>query len=299
MRFVIVTGMSGAGKDTALRFLEDMDYFCVGNLPIPLIKPFAEISVDGKSSEMNKIAITVDVRSGSMLEGVEQALRDIEKAGIKYEILYLDASDETLIKRYKESRRPHPMAEPGGRVEDGIAYERRRTAFLKNRADFIIDTSQLLTRELKAEMNRIFLQGKSYKNLYVSIVSFGFKYGIPSDADLVFDVRFLPNPYYDVNLRPFTGLDENIRNFVMSSAESGIFLDKLEDMLRFLIPNYVKEGKNQLVVAIGCTGGRHRSVTLAQGIYERLKKEPDYGIRIEHRDMARDLVKKQSDYEVN
>ena len=234
-----------------------------------------------------------------MLEGVEQALRDIEKAGIKYEILYLDASDETLIKRYKESRRPHPMAEPGGRVEDGIANERRRTAFLKNRADFIIDTSQLLTRELKAEMNRIFLQGKSYKNLYVSIVSFGFKYGIPSDADLVFDVRFLPNPYYDVNLRPFTGLDENIRNFVMSSAESGIFLDKLEDMLRFLIPNYVKEGKNQLVVAIGCTGGRHRSVTLAQGIYERLKKEPDYGIRIEHRDMARDLVKKQSDYEVN
>ena len=148
-------------------------------------------------------------------------------------------------------------------------------------------------------MNRIFLQGKSYKNLYVSIVSFGFKYGIPSDADLVFDVRFLPNPYYDVKLRPFTGLDENIRNFVMSSAESGIFLDKLEDMLRFLIPNYVKEGKNQLVVAIGCTGGRHRSVTLAQGIYERLKKEPDYGIRIEHRDMARDLVKKQSDYEVN
>ena len=248
---------------------------------------------------MNKIAITVDVRSGSMLEGVEQALCDIEKAGIKYEILYLDASDETLIKRYKESRRPHPMAEPGGRVEDGIANERRRTAFLKNRADFIIDTSQLLTRELKAEMNRIFLQGKSYKNLYVSIVSFGFKYGIPSDADLVFDVRFLPNPYYDVNLRPFTGLDENIRNFVMSSAESGIFLDKLEDMLRFLIPNYVKEGKNQLVVAIGCTGGRHRSVTLAQGIYERLKKEPDYGIRIEHRDMARDLVKKQSDYEVN
>jgi UPF0042 nucleotide-binding protein len=276
-----------------------MDYFCVGNLPIPLIKPFAEISVDGKSSEMNKIAITVDVRSGSMLEGVEQALCDIEKAGIKYEILYLDASDETLIKRYKESRRPHPMAEPGGRVEDGIANERQRTAFLKNRADFIIDTSQLLTRELKAEMNRIFLQGKSYKILYVSVVSFGFKYGIPSDADLVFDVRFLPNPYYDVNLRPFTGLDENIRNFVMSSAESGIFLDKLEDMLRFLIPNYVKEGKNQLVVAIGCTGGRHRSVTLAQGIYERLKKEPDYGIRIEHRDMARDLVKKQSDYEVN
>ena len=155
MRFVIVTGMSGAGKDTALRFLEDMDYFCVGNLPIPLIKPFAEISVDGKSSEMNKIAITVDVRSGSMLEGVEQALCDIENAGIKYEILYLDASDETLVKRYKESRRPHPMAEPGGRVEDGIANERRRTAFLKNRADFIIDTSQLLTRELKAEMNRI------------------------------------------------------------------------------------------------------------------------------------------------
>ena len=299
MRFVIVTGMSGAGKDTALRFLEDMDYFFFFILPIPMIKRFAEISVDGKSSEMNKIAITVDVRSGSMLEGVEQALCDIEKAGIKYEILYLDASDETLIKRYKESRRPHPMAEPGGRVEDGIANERRRTAFLKNRADFIIDTSQLLTRELKAEMNRIFLQGKSYKNLYVSIVSFGFKYGIPSDADLVFDVRFLPNPYYDVNLRPFTGLDENIRNFVMSSAESGIFLDKLEDMLRFLIPNYVKEGKNQLVVAIGCTGGRHRSVTLAQGIYERLKKEPDYGIRIEHRDMARDLVKKQSDYEVN
>ena len=286
MRFVIVTGMSGAGKDTALRFLEDMDYFCVGNLPIPLIKPFAEISVDGKSSEMNKIAITVDVRSGSMLEGVEQALRDIEKAGIKYEILYLDASDETLIKRYKESRRPHPMAEPGGRVEDGIANERRRTAFLKNRADFIIDTSQLLTRELKAEMNRIFLQGKSYKNLYVSIVSFGFKYGIPSDADLVFDVRFLPNPFYVDELKHKTGNDAEVRQYVCQGGDAEAFLEKVKDLLAFLIPRYCAEGKRQLMIGVGCTGGKHRSVTMANLLADSFSRSP-WPVSVLHRDIMR------------
>ena len=294
---VLVTGMSGAGKTTALKMLEDMGYFCVDNLPVPLIDKFVQLVREGGEGKTSGVAMGVDIRS-SEFSNLRNVLADLKEKGISFRVLFLDADDKTLVKRYKETRRSHPLAR-GGRVQDGLRKEREAVGFLKKDADYILDTSQLLTRELKAEMNRIFLQGKSYKNLYVSIVSFGFKYGIPSDADLVFDVRFLPNPYYDVHLRPFTGLDENIRNFVMSSAESGIFLDKLEDMLRFLIPNYVKEGKNQLVVAIGCTGGRHRSVTLAQGIYERLKKEPDYGIRIEHRDMARDLVKKQSDYEVN
>ena len=195
MRFVIVTGMSGAGKSTALKMLEDAEYFCVDNLPIPLVEKFAQLTADGTSGEIQKVAVGIDIRSGQALPDLQSVLEWMSINGICYEILFLDASDDVLVKRYKETRRSHPLA-GSERVDKGIAKERERLAFLKERASYIIDTSQLLTRELKAEIEKIFVQNQDYKNLFVTILSFGFKYGIPADSDLVFDVRFLPNPYY-------------------------------------------------------------------------------------------------------
>jgi len=298
MKIVIVSGMSGAGKSSALHFLEDAEYFCVDNLQISLIKPFAEISMDGSSAEITKIALGIDIRSGDQLDRLEGILKELENNGVKFEILFLDASDETLIKRYKETRRTHPLAGPNGRVEDGIALERKKMAILKKKADYIIDTSQLFTHDLKKEISRIFIQDKTFKNLYITVLSFGYKYGIPTDADLVMDVRFLPNPYYVDTLRTLTGNDRPVRDYVMSYSQSREFLDKFDGLLNFLIPNYISEGKNQLIIAIGCTGGRHRSVVLANAIYENLSRNTDYGIRIEHRDIGRDPIRKQSEYEV-
>ena len=286
MRLVIVTGMSGAGKTAALKMLEDMGFYCVDNLPIPLVGKFAEL-VQSSSGEVSCAALGIDVRSGDELAQLEGTLNDWNNIQFPYEILFLDASDDVLVKRYKETRRMHPLAE-SGRVEQGITLERERLGFLKKHADYIIDTSQLLTRELNAAIGDIFLGHQEYENIYLTILSFGFKYGIPSDADLVFDVRFLPNPYYLEELRPKTGNDPEIQQFVMKSPEAGEFLDKLEDMVRFLIPNYIKEGKNRLVIAIGCTGGKHRSVTLTNALYERLKKNQKYGLRVEHRDIDKD-----------
>ena len=284
MRLVIVTGMSGAGRTTALKMLEDAGYFCVDNLPVPFIEKFAELTASG-NSEITKVAIGVDVRSGKSLSELEEILERMTLHGLNYEILFLDASDEVLVKRYKETRRMHPLA-ASGRIEDGIVRERERLVFLKKHADYIIDTSKLLTRELKQELDKIFVQNRAFKNLMITVLSFGFKYGIPSDADLVFDVRFLPNPYYYEDLRKLTGNDQKIQDFVMGYDMAHVFLDKLEDMIRFLIPNYVLEGKNQLVIAVGCTGGKHRSVTLANKLYERLKKQSDYGVKLEHRDIG-------------
>lgn len=292
MRFVIVTGMSGAGKSTALRMLEDAEYFCVDNLPIPLIEKFAQLSIDGIYSEIQKVAIGVDIRNRNALGQLESVLQDMKKSNIRYEILYLEAQDPVLIKRYKETRRKHPLA-PYGRVEDGICKERVELAFLKKQADYIIDTSHLLTRELKAELDKIFVGNKEYKNLFISILSFGFKYGIPTDSDLVFDVRFLPNPYYVEELRALTGNDKEVFDFVMEDDASRTFLDKLEDMVRFLIPNYISEGKHQLIISIGCTGGKHRSVTLANALYQRLAGEDGYGLRVEHRDLQKDAIRKK------
>mgnify|MGYP001624066594 FL=1 len=288
MRLVIVTGMSGAGRTTALKMLEDAGYFCVDNLPVPLIEKFAELTASG-NSEITKVAIGVDVRSGKSLSELEEILERMTLHGLNYEILFLDASDEVLVKRYKETRRMHPLA-ASGRIEDGIVRERERLVFLKKHADYIIDTSKLLTRELKQELDKIFVQNRAFKNLMITVLSFGFKYGIPSDADLVFDVRFLPNPYYYEDLRKLTGNDQKIQDFVMGYDMAHVFLDKLEDMIRFLIPNYVLEGKNQLVIAVGCTGGKHRSVTLANKLYERLKKQSDYGVKLEHRDIGKDAA---------
>ena len=290
MRFVIVTGMSGAGRSTALRALEDAGYFCVDNLPISLIEKFSELIYPG-NTEVTKVALGIDIRSGKAFNELAATLEELTVAGVNYEILFLDSSDEVLVKRYKETRRTHPLAQ-NGRVADGIQEERKRLEFLKKQADYIIDTSNLLTRELKQELDKIFVQNKNFKNLVITVLSFGFKYGIPTDSDLVFDVRFLPNPYYFEELRKLSGNDKPVQDFVMGFEVSHRFLDKLIDMIQFLIPNYVLEGKNQLVISIGCTGGKHRSVTLANKLYERLRNNADYAVRIEHRDIEKDAVVK-------
>ena len=291
MRCVIVTGMSGAGKSTALKMLEDVGYFCVDNLPVQLIPKMADLlRVPG--SELNKAALGVDIRSGQSLDELAEVLGELDGAGMKYEILFLESSDNVLIKRYKETRCFHPLAGNDSRVDEGIQKERERILFLKKKADYLIDTSHMLTRELKRELNKIFVQNKEYKNLYISVLSFGFKYGIPPDADLVFDVRFLPNPYYIEELRPHSGNDRQVRDYVMDNKKAEIFLEKMTDLVEFLIPNYVQEGKTQLVIGIGCTGGKHRSVTLANELFEILSKNENYGIRIEHRDIGKDTVTK-------
>ena len=281
MRFVVVTGMSGGGKLTAIRFLEDMGYYCVDNLPVRLIDPFMEL-VSAPGSDVDKVVLGLDVRADKSFDNVEQVLAALKKKGYKYEILFMDASDEVLIKRYKETRRQHPVC-PSGRVEDGIAQERKILEQIKKDADYVIDTSGLLTRVLKEELIKIFVKDENYNSLMISIMSFGFKNGIPADADLVFDVRFLPNPFYVERLKKLTGNDKPVRDYVMSFPEAGQFMEKLEDMISFLIPGYVKEGKNQLVIAIGCTGGQHRSVTIANALAEKLRGG-DYGINLYHRD---------------
>ena len=290
MRIVIVTGMSGAGKSTVLKMFEDIGYYCVDNMPIALVEKFVELAVAG-NSDLKNIALGVDIRSGQAFAGFDAVLEHMSNAGVKYEILFLDCADAVLVKRYKETRRNHPLA-VGDRIDKGIALEREALAFLKKKSDYIIDTTTLLTRELRQEVERIFVQNEKYNNLFVTILSFGFKYGIPADADLVFDVRFLPNPYYVEKLKPLTGNDKPIQDYVMGCPQAVEFMDKLEDMINFLIPNYILEGKNSLVIAIGCTGGKHRSVTLANELYRRLS-DKDYGIKIEHRDIMLDSLRKK------
>ena len=290
MRFVIVTGVSGAGKTSALKMLEDAKYFFVYNLPIPLLEKFASLMPEIHGEDVQNVALGIDARSGRSLDELEIVLDRMKKAGNDFEILFLDAQDSVLVKRYKETRRSHPLA-MGGRVDDGIRMEREKMRFLKERADYIIDTSNLLTRELKQEIDRIFVDNQDFCNMMISVLSFGFKYGIPVDSDLVFDVRFLPNPYYVEGLRAKTGNDKEIQDYVMQFQEANVFLDKLEDMLEFLIPNYITEGKNQLVISIGCTGGKHRSVTLANELYKRLSGKKGYGLKIEHRDIGKDALR--------
>lgn len=290
MKFVILTGMSGAGKSSALKMMEDMGYYCVDNLPIPLIERFAELAYE-PASEMNKVALGIDIRNTKSLDEATKAIARLRENNMPCEILFLEAEDQVLVKRYKETRRSHPLAQ-GERVEAGISLEREKLAVLKSEADYIMDTSHLLTRELKAELERIFVKNQDFKSLMVSIVSFGFKYGIPTDSDLVFDVRFLPNPYYVEGLKYKNGNDIEIQQFVMQYPQAEEFLSKLEDMVTFLIPHYIDEGKNQLVISIGCTGGKHRSVTLANELYKRLSGKKEYGLRIEHRDIPKDAMRK-------
>lgn len=278
-----MTGMSGGGKSTALKMLEDAGYYCVDNLPVSLIEKFVELtSVPG--GEISKVALGLDARAGQSFEDVTKMLDRLRASGYKLEILFMEAADSVLIKRYKETRRIHPLALEG-RVEDGVEKERKLLYDIRKMADYVIDTTHLLTRELKEEVDRIFVENREYNNLMVTVLSFGFKYGIPTDADLVFDVRFLPNPFYIDELKAKTGQEEAVQNYVMSFPESEAFMEKLGDMIKFLIPYYVKEGKYRLVVAIGCTGGKHRSVTLAGELYKRMKNKGDYGVKLYHRDV--------------
>lgn len=283
MRFVIVTGMSGGGKSTALKMLEDAGFYCVDNLPVSLIETFMDL-IATPGSEITKVVLGVDVRADQSFEQATKIIRQLKEKGRKLEILFMDASENALIKRYKETRRVHPLAQDG-RVEDGVRREKKVLEQIRKSADYVIDTSNLLTRELNSELHRIFVENEEYNNLMVTLLSFGFKNGIPADADLVFDVRFLPNPFYLDELKPKTGNDKEVRDYVMSFDESKEFLDRLTDMISFLIPNYVKEGKNQLVIAIGCTGGQHRSVTLANELNERLRNQGGYGMKLFHRDI--------------
>lgn len=284
MRFVVVTGMSGGGKSTTLKMLEDAGYYCVDNLPVSLVEKFVEL-ITMPNSEIGKVALGLDVRSDQSFENTTRILEQLKKTHYSFEILFLEADENTLIKRYKETRRVHPLA-ADGRVEDGVRRERRILENVRKSADYVIDTSHLLTRELKEELDRIFVENGEYNNLMVTVMSFGFKYGIPVDADLVFDVRFLPNPFYIEQLKEKTGNDREVQQYVMGFEEAGIFMEKLADMIEFLIPNYVKEGKYSLVIAIGCTGGKHRSVTFANGLYRHIKERGSCGIKLYHRDVS-------------
>ena len=283
--------MSGAGKSTTLKMMEDMEFFCIDNMPIPLIPKLAEL-IAVPNGEISKVALGLDIRSGQNLKELDKILDQMDEHNISYEILFLDANDTTLIKRYKETRRSHPLA-GDGRVEQALQEERKAIQFLKDRASYILDTSRMLTRELKQELADIFMNNREYKNMYITVLSFGFKYGIPSDADLVFDVRFLPNPYYIEELRPLSGNDKPIQDYVMQNDAAKEFLGKLTDMISFLIPHYVSEGKSQLVIAVGCTGGKHRSVTLANALYDHLMVDDrTYGLKKEHRDIEKDAIVK-------
>lgn len=264
--------------------LEDAGYFCVDNLPIPLIPAFARLAVK-ESPNISRFALGIDIRNGQALDGAEQVFSELAREGYSYEILFLECSTQVLVKRFKETRRAHPLSGTD-RVDRGIEEERRRLAFLKSKANYILDTSQLLIRELKTQVDHIFVENGTYHNFFITILSFGFKYGIPADADLVFDVRFLKNPYYVPELKALTGETQAVRDYVLSSPMAPEFLDKLESMLLFLIPGYIEEGKNQLVVAIGCTGGKHRSVTVAHELGGRLSKT-EYGLKTDHRDIGR------------
>lgn len=286
MRLVIVTGISGAGKVTALKIFEDNGYYCVDNLPIDLIESFADI-LFGQTNEKNKVAIGVDIRSGKNLEKMSEVLKNMKAKEQNYEILFLDCNNNTLIKRFKETRRSHPMGDRDS-VENEINEERAKLEFLREQADYIIDTSNLLVKELRGEIEKIFVLNRDYRNLFVTIMSFGFKHGVPADCDLVFDVRFLPNPYYVPELKHKTGNQKEVQYYVLNSPVSHEFLNKLVDMIKFLIPNYIEEGKNQLVIGIGCTGGHHRSVTIANELYNQLNSsDASYGIRLSHRDIDR------------
>ena len=282
MRFVIVTGMSGGGKSTAMKMLEDAGYYCADNMPVPLIEKFMEL-LAMPDNGIQKVALGLDVRADQSFEDINQLVARLRET-YTFEIMFLEAADRVLLKRYKESRRVHPLSVDGD-LMSGIVRERALLASIKQAADYVIDTTNMLTRELKAELDRIFVNNRAYNSLMVNILSFGFKNGIPQDADLVFDVRFLPNPFYIDELKHKTGLDREVQDYVMGFPEANAFLDKLSDMVQFLIPNYIKEGKYQLVIGIGCTGGQHRSVTLAGELFGRLKDKGDYGLTLRHRDV--------------
>ena len=283
MRFVIVTGMSGGGKSTAMKMLEDAGYYCADNMPVPLIEKFMELLAMPDNGIL-KVALGLDVRADQSFEDVNQLVARLRET-YTFEILFLEAADSVLLKRYKESRRVHPLSVDGD-LMSGITRERALLASIKQAADYVIDTTNLLTRELKAELDRIFVSNQAYNSLMVNVMSFGFKHGIPQDADLVFDVRFLPNPFYVEDLRPLTGLDQGVSDYVFASPSAQELMEHLRGLMDFLLPHFVEEGKSALVIAVGCTGGRHRSVAVTHALCEYIQGL-GYAAGETHRDMTR------------
>ena len=285
MKIVIISGMSGAGKSSAVKAMEDAGFYCVDNMPPQLIPAFAEICKQ-TNGEIEKVGLVVDMRSGAMFGELFGALEKLKDANIEYEILFLEANDEVLISRYKQTRRSHPLSPDGG-VTEGIVKERELLSDIRLKAAYIIDTSSLTTLQLKEEVNKIFVSGCEYKSMVIKVESFGFKHGIPHDADLVFDVRFLPNPFYIPELKAKTGLNHEVSSYVFSFEQTNVFVKQLQDMVSFLIPHYMEEGKTELVIAIGCTGGKHRSVAIAECLYKFIS-QTDYRTVIKHRDYMKE-----------
>ncbi|EQE97757.1 P-loop ATPase family protein [Clostridioides difficile CD129] len=281
MKFVIVTGLSGSGKRETMRALEDMGFYCVDNLPPALITKFAELCYQPNSS-IDKVALGIDIRGRKFFEALHESLNYLEKENYEYEMVYLDCNDDVLLKRYKMTRRNHPLAKDM-QIPEGIKMERKIMEPLKELSTCIIDTTNMKPKDLKEEIKKIYSSGEDNPNLTISVVSFGFKHGILADADLVFDVRFLPNPYYVEELRAKTGDDKEVRDYVMNSKISEEFYVKLLDMIHFLVPQYIEEGKQHLVIGVGCTGGRHRSVTITNLIAEDLSNK-GYRVVKKHRD---------------
>ena len=286
MEFVIISGLSGAGKSKAASFMEDMDYFCVDNLPAPLIPKFAELGMAG-AGEYDRVALVTDIRAGSNFDLLFQALDALEAMKCAYRILFMDAADETIIKRYKETRRAHPLLEEADSLEEAIKLERTMLAPLRARADKIINTTNLSTAKLKGVLRQMFGRaGTAEGRMEGRVTSFGFKHGVPMEADLVFDVRFLPNPYYVTELRTLTGLDPRVRDYAFQGGQGEGFLQRLWDLVGWLLPLYEEEGKTALVISIGCTGGHHRSVAVAHALADRIRAQ-GWPVTESHRDLGR------------
>ena len=285
MQFVIVSGLSGAGKSKAASDLEDFGFYCVDNMPAEMIPQFASLCLATKG-RYEKVALVTDVRGSLTFDTLFRSLDRLDEMHLNYSILFIEAGTETIIKRYKETRRSHPLTKDGTPISDAIARERELLQPIRNRASAIIDTSILSTGKLRGILIDLVAGGMREHSMDVRVVSFGFKYGLPLEADLVFDVRFLPNPYYIPELKHQTGLDEPVRNFVFKYQQTLDFTAKVEDLLSFLLPNYLDEGKTDLVIAVGCTGGKHRSVCIAKELYEFVSKK-GYAATLSHRDMGR------------
>ena len=285
-RLVMVTGMSGGGKTQACRYLEDLGYFCVDNLPPVFIPKFVELCAH-TGGHVGKVVLVVDTRSREFFDTFLSVLEDMDREDKSYELLFMDASDAAIIRRYKETRRRHPMA-PASRISEGIAKERARLAPVRAKATYIIDTSELKKAQLRDKIHHLFGTGEG-EQMNINVLSFGFKFGMPLDADMVLDVRFLPNPFYIESMRHKSGSVPEVSQYIDSFPVTREFLTKLDDLLDFLVPQYIKEGKSQFVIAVGCTGGMHRSVFVAQHIYERLRKR-GYPVKLEHRDLMKNDV---------
>lgn len=285
VEFVIISGLSGAGKSRAASVMEDLGYFCVDNLPVPLIPKFAELGMGG-NGEYDRVVLVTDIRGGTNFEGLFQALDRLKAMKCGYRILFMDASDATIIKRYKETRRAHPLGDECASLEQAIELERKVLAPVRERADWVVDTTGLTLGQLRSKLLSLFSKGSEEGKMEVHVMSFGFKHGVPMEADLVFDVRFLPNPYYVQELRSLTGLDEGVRDYVFSSPQSDEFLKKLIDFVTYLLPRYAEEGKTALVIAIGCTGGHHRSVAIAHALAQAIASQ-GFPVNESHRDMGR------------